>query len=114
MNSTIYLSLLILLASLCLVSNAETMEPEGYQELTREEIMELRSTNFFKRIIQESWEYFDKETASNEELGRLISIKEKISGMISNYELIFLSPKGVVNIWVEAIEDENIINFKNL
>jgi hypothetical protein len=34
--------------------------------------------------------------------------------MISNYELIFLSPKGVVNIWVEAIEDENIINFKNL
>jgi hypothetical protein len=47
----------------------------------------------------------------NEDLGRLISIKEKITGIVTEFKLKFLSNKGFYEIQLECIESQNIINF---
>jgi hypothetical protein len=47
-------------------------------------------------------------------LGRLISIKEKIAGILTEFKLKFLSNKGFYEMRVEAIESQNIINFVSL
>ncbi len=55
--------------------------------------------------------FFDKKTRLNEDLGRLISIKEKITGILTEFKLKFLSNKGFYELQVEAIESQNIIKF---
>lgn len=43
-----------------------------------------------------------------------MSIKEKVSGLVSEFRLRFLSVKGVYEVGVRAVEGENIVEFVGL
>ena len=54
MKPFIPLFILSCILSLFLLTNASTIQNEDFEELTREEMIQMRRNNFFKRIIQES------------------------------------------------------------
>ncbi len=54
MKPFIRLCILSCILSLCLLASADTIQSEGFEELTREEMIQMRRSNFFKRILQES------------------------------------------------------------
>jgi len=43
-----------------------------------------------------------------------VSIKEKVSGLVSEFRLRFLSVRGLYEVGVRAVEGENIVEFVGL